>query len=59
MFNDFGEDSLKVGTRGSNLAMTQTKNIISQLSKIINEDITIEVIKTTGDKITDSTSLYH
>jgi len=54
MFNDFGEDSLKVGTRGSNLAMTQTKNIISQLSKIINEDITIEVIKTTGDKITDS-----
>lgn len=54
MFNDFGEDSLKVGTRGSNLAMTQTKNIINQLSKIINEDITIEVIKTTGDKITDS-----
>lgn len=54
MFNDFGDDSLKVGTRGSNLAMTQTKNIIYQLSKIINEDIDIEVIKTTGDKITDS-----
>ncbi len=54
MFNDFGEDSLRVGTRGSNLAMTQTKNIIYQLSKIINEDIYIEVIKTTGDKITDS-----
>jgi len=54
MFNEFGEDSLKVGTRGSNLAMTQTKNIIYQLSKIINEDIDIQIIKTTGDKITDS-----
>jgi len=54
MFDDFGDDSLKVGTRGSNLAMTQTKNIIYELSKIINEDIDIEVIKTTGDKITDS-----
>jgi len=45
---------LKVGTRGSNLAMTQTKNIISQLSKVINEEIEVEIIKTTGDKITDS-----
>jgi len=45
---------LKVGTRGSNLAMTQTKNIISQLSEIINKEIDLEVIKTTGDKITDS-----
>jgi hydroxymethylbilane synthase len=43
-----------VGTRGSNLAMTQTKNIINQLSKIINKEIDLEVIKTTGDKITDS-----
>ncbi len=54
MLNYFGEDSLKVGTRGSNLAMTQTKNIIYQLSKIINEDIEIKIIRTTGDKITDS-----
>lgn len=45
---------MKVGTRGSNLAMTQTKNIISQLSEIINKEIDLEVIKTTGDKITDS-----
>lgn len=43
-----------MGTRGSNLAMTQTKNIINQLSKIINKEIDLEVIKTTGDKITDS-----
>ncbi|HEX3013859.1 MAG TPA: hydroxymethylbilane synthase [Methanobacterium sp.] len=45
---------MKVGTRGSNLAVTQTKSIISQLSKIINEEIDMEIIKTTGDKITDS-----
>lgn len=45
---------MKVGTRGSNLAVTQTKSIISQLSKIINEKIDMEIIKTTGDKITDS-----
>jgi hydroxymethylbilane synthase len=34
--------------------MTQTKKIISQLSKITNKKIDLEVIKTTGDKITDS-----
>lgn len=45
---------MKVGTRGSNLAMTQTKNIINRLSKIIDKEIDLEVIKTTGDKITDS-----
>lgn len=45
---------MKVGTRGSNLAVTQTKSIINQLSKIINEEIDMEIIKTTGDKITDS-----
>ncbi|HML04756.1 MAG TPA: hydroxymethylbilane synthase, partial [Methanobacterium sp.] len=41
-----------MGTRGSNLAMTQTKTTINQLSKIINKEIDLEVIKTTGDKIT-------
>jgi len=45
---------LKVGSRGSNLALTQTKTITNQLSKIINKEIELEVIKTTGDKITDS-----
>jgi len=38
--------------------MTQTKNIINHLSKIINKEIDLEVIKTTGDKITDS-QLYN
>lgn len=45
---------MKAGTRGSNLAMTQTKTIINQMSKIINKEIDMEIIKTTGDKITDS-----
>lgn len=43
-----------MGTRGSNLALTQTKNVINQLSQIIHKEIDLEVIKTTGDKITDS-----
>jgi len=49
---------LQVGTRGSSLAMVQTKNIITSLSKITDEEININVIKTTGDKIKDS-QLYN
>jgi len=49
---------LQVGTRGSSLAMVQTKNIITSLSKITDEEINISVIKTTGDKIKDS-QLYN
>ncbi|WP_321423475.1 hydroxymethylbilane synthase [uncultured Methanobacterium sp.] len=45
---------MQVGTRGSSLAMVQTKNIITSLSKITDEKIDITVIKTTGDKIKDS-----
>lgn len=45
---------MKVGTRGSRLAMVQTKNIIAELSKITDKKIDVEVIKTTGDKIRDS-----
>jgi hydroxymethylbilane synthase len=45
---------LQVGTRGSNLAMVQTKNIIKALSGITDEEIGIKIIKTTGDKIKDS-----
>jgi porphobilinogen deaminase len=30
---------LKAGTRGSNLAIVQTKNIITQLSKITDEEV--------------------
>lgn len=49
---------MQVGTRGSSLAMVQTKNIITSLSKITDEKIDITVIKTTGDKIKDS-QLYN
>jgi len=45
---------LQVGTRGSSLAMVQTKNIITSLKDITNEEIGIKIIKTTGDKIKDS-----
>jgi len=45
---------LKVGTRGSSLAMVQTKYIIAQLSKITDEEVQVEIIKTTGDRIKDS-----
>jgi len=49
---------LKVGTRGSSLATVQTKGIINKLSKLTNEKIDMEIIKTTGDNIQDS-QLYN
>lgn len=49
---------MQVGTRGSSLAMVQTKNIINSLRNITDEKIDITVIKTTGDKIKDS-QLYN
>ena len=53
-----GDDALQVGTRGSSLAMVQTKNIITSLKDITDEEIDIKIIKTTGDKIKDS-QLYN
>lgn len=49
---------MKVGTRGSGLALAQTKGIITDLSRLTSEEIEIKVIKTTGDKIKDS-QLYN
>lgn len=49
---------MKVGTRGSGLALAQTKGIITDLSRLTSEKIEIKVIKTTGDKIKDS-QLYN
>ena len=43
-----------VGTRGSNLAIAQTNDICNLLSKITDEKIYKTIIKTKGDKITDS-----
>jgi len=45
---------LKAGTRGSRLAMVQTEYIIKELSEITSEEVEVEIIKTTGDKIKDS-----
>lgn len=47
-----------VGTRGSQLALAQTKQVCADLSKITGEPIDIEIIKTKGDKITTS-QLYN
>ena len=47
-----------VGTRGSQLALAQTKQVCADLSKITGESIDVEIIKTKGDKITTS-QLYN
>ena len=47
-----------VGTRGSKLALAQTTQVCKDLSKITGESIDVEVIKTKGDKITNS-QLYN
>lgn len=49
---------LIVGTRGSQLALAQTKQVCHDLSKITGAKIDIEIIKTKGDKITTS-QLYN
>ena len=47
-----------VGTRGSQLALAQTKQVCADLSKLTKESIEVEIIKTKGDKITTS-QLYN
>lgn len=47
-----------VGTRGSQLALAQTKQVCKDLSNIIKEKVEINIIKTKGDKITTS-QLYN
>ncbi|WP_405304618.1 hydroxymethylbilane synthase [Methanobrevibacter sp.] len=47
-----------VGTRGSQLALAQTKQVCRDLSKLTGEAIETEIIKTKGDKITTS-QLYN
>ncbi|MGR3292851.1 MAG: hypothetical protein ACUZ9M_02385, partial [Candidatus Scalindua sp.] len=47
-------DKIVIGSRGSKLALIQANWIKSELEKANKEiEFTIEVIKTTGDKITD------
>ncbi len=47
-----------VGTRGSQLALVQTKQVCAWLEKITGKAIDLEIIKTKGDKITTS-QLYN
>ena len=47
-----------VGTRGSQLALAQTKQVCQDLSRLTGEAIDTEIIKTKGDKITTS-QLYN
>ena len=47
-----------VGTRGSQLALVQTKQVCADLSRLTGEVIETEIIKTKGDKITTS-QLYN
>lgn len=47
-----------VGTRGSQLALAQTRQVCADLSKLTKEAIDVEIIKTKGDKITNS-QLYN
>ena len=49
---------MKVGTRGSKLALTQTKQTCQDIANISGEKIEVDIIKTKGDKITDS-QLYN
>ncbi|KUK01772.1 MAG: putative porphobilinogen deaminase [Methanobacteriaceae archaeon 41_258] len=46
--------TLRVGTRGSRLALKQTEDIIGKLSRISPTKIEKVIVKTSGDKIKDS-----
>jgi hydroxymethylbilane synthase len=47
-----------VGTRGSKLALAQTNQVNKALSKLIGDEVKTKIIKTKGDKITNS-QLYN
>ena len=45
---------MNVGTRGSQLALAQTNQVCKDLASITHENIDVNIIKTKGDKITNS-----
>lgn len=49
---------MNVGTRGSQLALAQTNQVCKDLTSITHENIDVNIIKTKGDKITNS-QLYN
>ena len=44
--------TLRIGSRGSQLALWQSNHIAAML-RANGHDVTLEIIRTTGDKITD------
>jgi hydroxymethylbilane synthase len=55
MKNDPKARQIRIGTRGSALALAQAKEVRDRLAKVYGEELTFEVsvIKTSGDKIQD------
>ena len=49
---------MNVGTRGSQLALAQTNQVCKDLASITHENIDVNIIKTKGDKITNSQLYY-
>ena len=48
-----GQPPLRLGTRGSDLALWQARHVVGLLSDRLGVECTIEVIKTRGDRIQD------
>ena len=48
-----GQTPLRLGTRGSDLALWQARHVVGLLSDRLGVECTIEVIKTRGDRIQD------
>src|SRR5450432_1088452 len=52
---NFTRPTLRIGSRGSELALWQSNHIKSKLESLYpNLTVTLEIIQTTGDKILDS-----
>ncbi|WP_296632340.1 hydroxymethylbilane synthase [Rhodoluna sp.] len=51
------QPALRLGTRGSKLALTQSKMVVEMLAKVLKRDIELVVIKTEGDE--NQGSLMH
>ncbi|MCR9095395.1 MAG: hydroxymethylbilane synthase [bacterium] len=48
-----GERSLRIATRGSDLALTQTRHIAARIASALDVETELVVLRTTGDRIQD------